>query len=142
MRLNRTTEYAIHILVDLASHPPGEPVISREIAERHSIPQNYIAQILMVLGDVGWTEGIRGYKGGIVLKIDPSTITIRDVIEAVQGPVAINDCLIEEDVCKNHSECPLHDILEKAQEEMLKVLDTVSISDLTGGRNVGNTQDS
>lgn len=130
MKLNKKTEYAIHILVDLASHPRGEPVLTREIAFRCSIPQNYIAQILMELRELGWTEGIRGAGGGVMLRVDPAGISVRDVVEAMEGPTAITQCLAEASFCENQSSCPLHGLLVKAQGEMLKVLEDMSIAEL------------
>ncbi len=128
--ITRKAEYAIIILTELASHPPGTVITSKEIARRRSIPSNLVVQLLSLLKEKGWTGGTRGPTGGIELKCDPQDITLRDVIETVDGPVKITRCLFSETPCRDRSHCSLRGVWADAQQSMLSVLEGISIKDL------------
>jgi Rrf2 family protein len=87
--ITKKAEYAVIILTELAAHPPGTIITSKEIAAGRSIPVNLVVQLLAVLKEAGWTEGTRGPAGGIKLITDPQYINLRSVIEAVDGPIGI-----------------------------------------------------
>ena len=130
--ITRKAEYAIIILTELASYPEGAMVTSKTIAEKRAIPANLVVQLLAVTRTAGWTDGTRGPSGGIKLKIDPSKINMRQVIEAVDGPIGITRCLFSEKPCQDKTHCSLRGVWSEAQEKMLSVLENVSIKDLAG----------
>lgn len=128
--ITKKAEYAVIILTELASHPPGTVVTSREIAEKRSISVNLIVQLLAVLKESGWTSGTRGPAGGIKLIADPAEITIRDVIEKVDGPIGITRCLFSNKPCGDRTQCSLRGIWSEAQQSMLAVLERATIKEL------------
>ncbi len=128
--ITKKAEYAIIILTELASLPEGTIVTSKAIAEKRSIPVNLVVQLLSVTKEAGWTIGIRGPSGGITLKSDPATINMRQVIEKVDGPVGITRCLFNDTPCQEKTYCSLRGVWSKAQQQMLSVLENVSIKDL------------
>ncbi len=128
--ITKKAEYAVIILTELASHPPGTTVTSKEIAARRSIPVNLVVQLLAVLKDAGWTSGTRGPAGGIQLIKDPQAINLRQIIEAVDGPIGITRCLFSSTPCRDQSHCSLRGIWSKAQQEMLKVLEDATVKDM------------
>ena len=130
--ITKKAEYAVIILAELASRPNGAVVTSREIAEKRLIPANLVIQLLPVLKEAGWTTGTRGPAGGIKLIADPGNITLRDVIEKVDGPIGITRCLFSEKPCRDRTHCSLRGIWSKAQQNMLAVLEEATIKELAG----------
>ncbi|MCL5045219.1 MAG: Rrf2 family transcriptional regulator [Actinobacteria bacterium] len=134
MELTRKAEYAIAALVELASHPGNNVLLSRDIAERQGIPIKLVAQIISALGRAGWVRGVRGAGGGVKLIADPAGIASRDVVELIEGPIAINPCLVKGAYCDRQSDCPLKGVWARAQRQMLQVLEGTTIADLASGR--------
>ncbi|HPG26532.1 MAG TPA: Rrf2 family transcriptional regulator [Myxococcota bacterium] len=93
MRLSRQVQYALCGLFDLAYNGAGEPVQVRAIGERQRIPHRFLEQIFARLRRAELVEGKRGPGGGYVLRRPPEAITLREVVEAVEGPLA--DRLLE-----------------------------------------------
>jgi Rrf2 family protein len=87
MRLSLKAQYAVCGVFDLAYNGAGEPVQVRVIGERQQIPARYLEQIFQRLRRAKLVRGKRGPGGGYVLARPPAEITLRDVIEAVEGPV-------------------------------------------------------
>ena len=129
VEITRKTEYAINSLVELASNP-GEHISSKTIAERQEIPVNFLPQIMALLTAKGWVEGVRGPGGGVLLQADPKAITIRDVVELIEGPIAIVKCMTEENGCPRGGLCPVRPVWQRAQGAFVGVLENVSIADL------------
>lgn len=129
MELTRKTEYAIAVLLELASLDSSQPIQSKEVAARRDIPENLVPQIMAMLSKKGWVAGTRGVGGGVKLVADPEQITVLDVIELVEGPMHINRCL-EEGVCDRELSCTLRPVWLEAQEAMLQVFRRMTISEL------------
>ncbi len=132
MRLTRRAEYAIRAAVDLASQPPGRSVLSREIAERQEIPLNFAAHVIGDLIRAGIARATRGSGGGVSLAVPASEVSLRRIIEAVEGPIALNECLLGRSACNRRDGCSIAGVWERAQEGMLKVLEEATIAELAG----------
>ena len=129
MEVTKKAEYAISALVELALNS-GEYISSKEIAKRQNIPPNFLPQIMATLGSRGWVEGVRGPGGGVKLLVSPNQITVKEVVELIEGPVAITRCLMREGGCSQLGRCPLHNIWAKAQEALLAVLGDTTLKDV------------
>jgi Rrf2 family protein len=142
LQLTRRAEYAIRALLDLTLHQHEQPVMSKQIAARQGVPIKFLFQIIPDLKEAGLIVTTRGNGGGIYLNKQPNTITIRQIVEAIEGPFAINQCLIGKDSCERKPSCPLHNVWKEAQEGMLKVLESTSLADLAAAiSGQGNTSD-
>ncbi len=130
MFVTKKAEYAISVLTDLARRGANGYVASREIAHAQKIPVNLIAQLVSALGKAGLVEAARGPSGGIRLLADPARVSLRQVIELVDGPVGITRCMVREGFCENQPRCPLRGVWATAQSRMLEVLDETTIADL------------
>ncbi len=87
MRFSAKTEYACIAVLELAaSRVTGEPVRIRNISSRHEIPQRFLVQILLQLKGAGLVASTRGASGGYQLTRDPAEITLREVVEVIEGP--------------------------------------------------------
>lgn len=132
MQLTRQTEYAIRALLELAAAPQGLLLQSRAIAEKLGLPEKFFNKTIQLLVRAGLVETRRGAGGGIKLASSPESVTIADIINAVEGEIAINPCLREGFLCKDRPGCAVRDILQRAQEAMKNELTRESLADLVG----------
>ncbi|ADL07117.1 RrF2 family transcriptional regulator [Thermosediminibacter oceani] len=118
MKLNQATDYAFRAVLHLSKLPPGEVVEARVIAEQEHIPMRFMLKILRLLTQAGIVKSYRGVGGGYALAKMPRDITMRDVVEAVEGPVYINRCLIAPEECNKRStaKCSIHKALFSIQQ--------------------------
>jgi len=93
MKLSSTSDYGIRALVDLAQHDAGAPIPSAEIAERQGIPGSLAGQVLGRLRAAGFISSARGAQGGHQLAVPPEEIQLDRVVEALEGPLTLADCL-------------------------------------------------
>lgn len=120
MILNRATDYAFRAVLYLSLLPPGRVVEAKVISEDEHIPMRFVLKILRTLSQAGIVQSYRGVKGGYALARPPAEITMLDVIEAMEGPVRLNRCLISPEECNKRytSRCPIHRALYAAQEAL------------------------
>jgi Rrf2 family protein len=118
MRLNQATDYAFRSVLYLSLLPRGQVVEAKLIAEEENIPMRFLLKIMRLLTRAGFVESYRGINGGYALARPPEEITLRDVIEAIEGPIQINRCLISPEECnkKFSSRCPIHAALFSVQQ--------------------------
>jgi len=138
MEISRRTDYGVRVILDLANLQDGERASTQEIAERQRIPAPFLAKIVSQLSTSGLLETYRGAGGGVVLARPPSEINLLDVIEALDGPIHLNRCVIEPDHCPHGGKCPVHDIWMEAQRDLTRVLTSVTFDSLAQqGRETG-----
>lgn len=128
--ITKKAEYAIHILSELSNREKDRYHSSREVATRHNTPANLVPQLVSLLQKGGLIESARGPTGGIRLVGDPEKISLRQVIELVDGPMALTRCLTSEDYCPKSKRCPLHRIWRNTQHKMISELENTSVKDL------------
>lgn len=118
MRLNQATDYAFRAVLYLSRLPRGQVVEARLVAEEENIPMRFLLKIFRLLTRAGIVESYRGVNGGYALVRPPEEITMRDVVEAIEGPIHINRCLISPEECskKFSSRCPIHHALFSVQQ--------------------------
>ncbi len=132
MQLTRQSEYAIRAVLELSMLPEGEFMQSRAIAARQELPEQFLNKTVQILARVGLVETRRGMQGGVRLAVRPESITIADVIGAVEGKIAINPCLSGGYHCANRPSCRVHGILNRAQEALLTELGKETFAELAG----------
>jgi Rrf2 family protein len=111
------TEYALLALVDLLQQRNGQTT-SEAIAERQAIPMKYLPQILSDLARAGFVRSVRGARGGVRLAPGSERTSVLDILEAVQGPFLLYDCLQHGVECKRGKGCGVNDLLAKAQNRI------------------------
>ena len=134
MELTRKGEYAIRGIVYLAQLPPGKVALISEIAEAADVPQTFLAKILQSFAKIGIVQSFRGAGGGFILGRPASRITLREAVEAVEGPILPNRCLIGSGACERDSTCGVHPVWRQVQKQIVDVLDAVTIQDLAAYR--------
>lgn len=130
MELTRKGEYAIRGIVYLAKQAPGKVVLVSEVAEATDVPQTFLAKIFQSFAKLGLVNSFRGTGGGFLLGRPAAKITLRQVVEAVEGPIIPNRCLTEEGNCGRERECSVHPVWRKVQGEIATILDSVTLEDL------------
>ena len=130
MELTRKGEYAIRGIIYLARKPEGQMALISEIAEATLVPQTYLAKIFQSFARQGLVNSFRGTGGGFTLGRPASLITLRDIVEAVEGPIIPNRCLVRKGTCERDEICSVHQVWKKVQEEVVQILDSVTIREL------------
>jgi len=130
MQITRRGEYGLIGLLFLAQQPERKAYLVSEVSRVQKIPEKFLAKIFQRLSKAGLLRSVRGSKGGFSLRKPADEITMREVIEALEGPVAINRCLLHRGECVEESGCPLYEVWEEAQQGLLKVLERTTIKDL------------
>ena len=130
MRLTRGADYALRVMIYMAGLPEGQRVGRSAIARATDVPEAYLAKILQHLVKARLIRSRPGVHGGFESSRSPLTLSMLEVIEAVDGPAAIMACLPDEDACERSPWCEVRVVLLEAQAEMLKVLRAATVSRL------------
>jgi Rrf2 family protein len=130
LRISRKIDYAIRAMIHLASIPPGTVVPFREIGRQMDVPEDFLAKIMKTLVDQGVVRSTRGPRGGYKLARPAETINVLEIIEAAEGPVAVNVCLDDDDACSRQSFCTMTSVWREGQERMLDVFRGTTLSSL------------
>jgi len=128
VRLTRAGEYAIRGMIRLAKNGGEGLVLIADVAKAEGVSKSFLAKQFQRLVKAGLLESSRGASGGVALARPAAQITLRDIVEAVEGPVELNRCLAANDRCKNADACPLSPVWREAQERMLEVLSRVTLA--------------
>lgn len=126
MELTRATQFALRTLLDLAVNGPGQ---TAAIAARRGIPPAQAGKIVQQLARGGIVHTSRGAGGGVRLARAPERMTVRQVIEAIEGPIIVARCLAWND-CPCRQPCPVRLTLGRIQHAFEGLLDDVTIADL------------
>jgi Rrf2 family protein len=130
MQLTRAADYAIRVMIHLATLPAHERALLPTLALATGAPESFLSKILQALCRAGFIASQRGQAGGFELLRPGRHASIRAVVEAIDGPINLNLCLISGTACRRKSRCPAHPVWAKAQEAMLEVLNTSTIAGL------------
>lgn len=139
MQLSRRGDYSVRAMLEIASLPPGAPAATRDVGERQGIPHVFLTKIISRLAQAGLLRAYRGASGGVMLARPADEISLREIIEAVEGPIRLNRCLISKDECAREADCPVHEVWCEAQEKLSSLLGGTKLSDLVrrGGEKAG-----
>lgn len=134
MQITRQTEYAIRTLMELSKVNKGDYLQTKVISEKQNIPEVFLKKTIQLLSYAGLVKTKRGSLGGVSLNIPSAEITIADVLRAIEGKLAINPCLTDKEYCINCSSCPVHKVLNRAQERLIEELSRETIEDIVNGK--------
>jgi len=108
MILNRSAQYILQVLMHLAAHPAGRPVVARELADTLQIPPHYLAKLLQQPCRVGWLSSTRGRGGGFVLSPGAENITLLEIVMLTKGERINRECLLGFKECDDKTACVMH----------------------------------
>lgn len=132
--LRRNTDYALRAMLNLAGHYGQEPVSTRQIAEAEDISYELTCKLMQKLHSAGLVQSSMGPNGGFALSKKPDKINMLEIIEAIQGPLSLNRCLLEEDICPNKDGCSITVELAKLQKHIGKYLLGITLDELVQSR--------
>ena len=121
MQITRETDYAIRCMCYLSGKEGGVTMVD-EISKATDVPNSFLAKILQKLSKASLVKSRRGVKGGFELTLPPQEISLLQVIEAIQGPVAMNICALDETLCDRSSTCAIHPVWVELRKEVEKFL--------------------
>lgn len=134
MQINQATDYGFRVILFLSGKPRGEIVEAQVIADSEAIPMRYLFKIMPSLTRVGILNSHRGVGGGYALARDPAEVSLLDVIEAIEGPIMLNRCFIDEENCSKHGppECKVHQALNIIQRRLSEDFKSINFKQLSG----------
>jgi Rrf2 family protein len=130
VKLSTKTRYGVRAVFDIAYHNQGRPTQARDIARRQDVPLRYLEQIFQELRRANLVDAKRGPKGGYFLSRTPESITLGDVIRAVQGPIELLTSADDTPAGARTSKQVPADIWRELAQRVSGVFDSVTIRDL------------
>jgi len=130
MKISTKGRYGLRILLDLARHPEPELRLIRDIAASQQISEKYISRLVVELRRAGLLLSIRGAKGGFRLAIPPEAISVLSVIEAMEGPTSIVDCVLAPAGCLRSKRCAARSVWTKLNAAIRDSMNQVTLADL------------
>jgi Rrf2 family protein len=117
MQITRQADYALRAVMYLAQNGEAKRAATNQIAEQQGIPPSFLAKIISQLSVAGLIHTSRGARGGVSLAREPKDISILEVVEAIDGPIMLNECTINK--CEYGDSCVLRPIWCEAREELI-----------------------
>ena len=130
LRLSKKADYALMAMKHLALRGDRGSSSAREIAEQYDIPIELLAKVLQRLVRKGLLASHQGTRGGYQLVRAPAHVSVADVIEAIDGPVAITACSTDDGACEQFAKCNVRDPLWRVRERILSALGECTIAEL------------
>jgi Rrf2 family cysteine metabolism transcriptional repressor len=134
MKLSTKGRYGVKAMVDLAINFGEEPVSIKSISERQSISEYYLEQLFSTLRKAELIKSIRGAQGGYILNRAPAEISIHEVIEVLEGPIEVSNCL-EDEACNNIDCCATRLLWKKIKDSIDSVTSSITLKDIVDDYN-------
>jgi Rrf2 family protein len=129
MQITRQADYAVRAVLHLA-HTGDQRTATSTIAEEQHIPPSFLAKIISQLSIAGLLHTSRGARGGVTLAREAKDITLLEVVEAIDGPIQLNECVGNSGTCSFEDNCPLRPVWCDAQEELVSKLKGTNFADM------------
>ncbi len=130
MRLSTRSRYGVRLMLALAMNKSKEPVFLKDIANSEEISEKYLSQIIMPLKAKGLVTTFRGAHGGYLLGKPASEITLREIIEPLEGDLCLVDCVSNPGICDKATACATRQVWDEMSSILLGFLDTFTLEDL------------
>ncbi len=134
MKFSTRSRYGVRMMYELAIHYGEGPVILKDIAQRQNISGKYLSKIVILLKGAHLVRSSRGLNGGYILARDPSKITLRDIIETLEGGITLVECVNNGKICKRSGDCPTREIWCGLNKLIAGYLDSITLRDLAKKR--------
>ncbi len=130
MQITRQADYAVRAVLHLSRMGGNQRAATSAVAQEQKIPPSFLAKIISQLSIAGLLHTSRGARGGVTLAREPKEITLLEVVEAIDGPIQLNECVGENSSCAFDHECPLRPVWCDAQDELVKRLKNTNFEQL------------
>ncbi len=122
MQITRQADYALRAVLYLARLGVNQRAATSQIAQEQRIPPSFLAKIVSQLSVAGLLQTSRGARGGVSLAKAPEEISLLEVVEAIDGPIFLNECVSSNGACEFGDDCPMQSIWVEAQSELVNRL--------------------
>ena len=130
LRLSKKADYALLAMRDLAANAGRSAMSARELAETNHIPAELLSKVLQQLVRCGLLESQQGTRGGYGLARAAATISVADVIQAIDGPLTVTACSVDDDSCVQYDTCNIRDPLWRIKDRIVSALEASSVAGL------------
>lgn len=133
MQITRQADYAVRAIMYLAQVEPGQKAATSKIAKEQKIPLSFLAKIIAQLSVAGLLQTMRGARGGVSLARKPEKISMLEVVEAIDGPIQLNECVRRRHKCPLKG-CPMKSVWRDAQADLVKRLKSTDFGQFVNGQ--------
>ena len=138
MQITRQADYAVRAVLYLAQLGPERRAATSQIAQEKQIPPSFLAKIVSQLSVAGLLQTSRGARGGVALARTPEEISVLEVVEAIDGPILLNECVANSGNCVFGDNCAMKPLWCDAQAELVERLRMTTFDRFTGNGNGGH----
>jgi Rrf2 family protein len=128
MKLSTRGRYGVRLMLELALHYGEGPVLLKEIAERQGISEKYLWQLINPLKTTGLVNSLRGAHGGYILGKPPEAISLKAILQILEGSLCLVDCVDNPSLCKRSLSCISRDIWGEASKNMQQTLEDTTLA--------------
>lgn len=137
MKISTKGRYGLRVLLDLAVNgTEGAPRMLKDVAQNQGISEKYLSRLVIDLRRAGLITSVRGAGGGYRLAKPPKMITILEVLEVMEGPITLLDCLNQTDSCERSNHCPPRMLWSRINQKIRNVFEEFTLQDLLDLRHV------
>ena len=130
MKLSTKGRYGARLMLDLALYYGNGPILLKDVAKRQGISEKYLGHLVTPLKAAGLINSARGAHGGYMLAREPAKITLKEIIQALEGSLSLVECVETPCICQRVKSCVTRDIWEEAGEKMMQVLGASTLEDM------------
>jgi Rrf2 family protein len=130
MQLTRASDYAVRVLIYLATLPEQKRALLPDLAVATDAPESFLSKVLQSLAHAQLISSRRGKLGGFTILPRGRDATMLQIVETIDGPICLNVCLNGGKDCSRKSSCPAHPVWARAQRAMIDVLISVTVSSM------------
>jgi Rrf2 family protein len=134
MQITRQADYAVRAVLYLAQQSPGTLTTTAQIARDQHIPATFLAKIMSQLSAAGLVYSTRGAHGGVRLARQAMDVSLLDVVEAIDGPMVLNECVSDPTACPLGPDCAAHDVWCQAQADLVARLSRTRFAQILAPR--------
>ena len=131
MIFSTTTEYAIRGLSEMACRAPDRMIMLDELVKGTELPRDFLAKVFQRLVRGGILKSSKGRGGGFSLARPTHDITLMSIVEAIEGPQAMDGCVVGLQACNDHMPCSQHDLYKPIRQRLKDYLNTTTLADLS-----------
>lgn len=130
MQITRQADYAARAILCLAQTGNGKRISTNQVARQQNIPVSFLAEIISQLSVAGLLNTSRGASGGVALARKPENITLLEVIQAIDGPIQLNNCIPQDNACCFQENCSMRLVWCEAQNVLISRLKDTTFAEL------------
>lgn len=139
MKLSKESEYGLAGLAYLTRQRPGTILMLRDVARARGLPQRFLAKIFRKLTRVGVLTSYRGRQRGYALARPPAAITVREILEGIEGTDVFTRCVFWSNRCSDDHPCLLHDMWKSVRPELMAMMERITLDDVARRRLTGRS---